>query len=147
LNWVFESSYRVKLLNSTQVLEFNFLTRLDTFSKKIQLNSTWLIYKYWCRINIHLSYKLKEHFSNVLSFWRLDNELINQRKHRLDDVNLWSRWIKTHSWTWAVQSSNEACLLFNSNEAHHFVWLLHAVISYYFSVFSLEFLISWINAR
>jgi len=99
------------------------------------------------RIDIHLLYKLKEHFSNALSFWRLDSELINQRKHRLDDVSLWSYWIKTHLWTWVVQSSNEACLLFNSNKAHHFVWSLHAVLSYYFSVFSSEFLISWINAH
>jgi len=98
--------------------------------------------KYRCRINIHLSYKLKEHFSNVLSFWSLDSELIDQWEHRLDDISLWSRWIKTHSRTQAVWSSNEACLLLNSNEVHRFVWLLHAVLSYYFSVFSSEFLIS-----
>ncbi len=33
-------SYRVKLLNSTQVLEFNFSIRLNTFSKKFQFDST-----------------------------------------------------------------------------------------------------------
>ena len=88
------------------------------------------------RINIRFLYKLKEHFSNALSFWRLDSELIDQQKHRLNDVSLWSHWIKTHSWTWAVQSSNKACLLLNSNEAHHFAWLLHAVLFYYFSLFS-----------
>ena len=103
--------------------------------------------EYRCRINIRLSYKSKEHFSNVLSFWRLDSELIDQRRHRLNDINLWSCWIKTHSWTWAVQLSNEACLLLNSNEAHRFIWLLHAVLSYYFSIFSSEFLISWIDAH
>ena len=40
MNWVFELNCRVKLLNLTQVLEFNFSTRLDTFSKKFQFNST-----------------------------------------------------------------------------------------------------------
>ncbi len=88
----------------------------------------WInFHEYRCRINIHLSYKLKKHFSNAFLFWRLDNELINQREHRSDDVNLWFHWIRIHSWTRAAWSSNEACLLFNSNEAHRFIWLLHTV--------------------
>ncbi len=40
MNQVFKSSYWVKLLNSTWVLEFNFSTQLDTFSKKFQLDLT-----------------------------------------------------------------------------------------------------------
>ncbi len=40
---VIESSYRVKLLNLIQVLEFNFSTQLDTFSKKFQLDVIILI--------------------------------------------------------------------------------------------------------
>ena len=35
-----KSNCRVKLLNSIWVLKFNFSTRLNTFSKKFQLNST-----------------------------------------------------------------------------------------------------------
>ena len=108
----------------------------------------WIsLHECWYRIDIRLSYRSKEYFSNVLSFWRLDSELIDQQKHRLDDISLWSHWIRTHSRTRAVQSSNEACLLFNSNEAYRFAWLLHAVLFYYFSLFSSEFLISWIDAR
>ncbi len=52
--------------------------------KKVSsLNQLSVSREYRCRIDIHLSYRSKEHFSNAFSFWKLDSELIDQRKHRL----------------------------------------------------------------
>jgi len=82
LNQVFKSSYRVKLFNSTQVLEFNFSIRLDTFSKKFQLNSTlfklstWLKLKYstWRDQSSLIDYTMI-HMMTLQWFWLHDHDL------------------------------------------------------------------------
>ncbi len=75
MNWIFESSCWIKLLNSTWVVEFNFSTRFDTFSKKFQLNlilfksSTWFKLKYltWRNQSTCDDIKLRTSFINFIN--------------------------------------------------------------------------------
>ncbi len=67
MSWVFKSSYWIKLLNSTRVLEFNFSTQLDTFSKIFQLNSAL----FESSTQLKLEYSTQRNQSTLIKLMRL----------------------------------------------------------------------------
>ncbi len=75
---VVESSYWVKLLNSIQVLKFNFSTQLNTFSKKFQLNSTLFESSTW--------------FELKYSTWRDQSTIYIIHIKKTEDASLITQW-------------------------------------------------------
>ncbi len=79
---VFESSCWNKLLNSTQVLEFNFSIRFNTFSKKFQLNLTLFKLNTWLNAislsSNKISYLLKSLIDIKAADYLFIDEVITQ---------------------------------------------------------------------